>query len=168
MLLDAARWAYAHILAATWPNNGNATVRKRRLDRTLPDPKQGRELPCACVLVKQPEGGELAKVVGGGVLTDIGDYDCSRDRKSAQEFGLAALLLSVAIDESERGKGYGRRLVADLEASATTAGYGVLYLFTEIDTTPFYMQYGYERVDYDWLEDLQFIWMRKPLILVQQ
>jgi amino-acid N-acetyltransferase len=60
--------------------------------------------------------------------------------------GSVGLLRSVCVDESERGAGLGRRLVAEAEALAAAAGIGELYLLTET-AAAWFPRLGYEAAD---------------------
>ncbi|WP_049981516.1 arsenic resistance N-acetyltransferase ArsN2 [Halolamina rubra] len=60
----------------------------------------------------------------------------------------AALLRSAVVAEPHRGQGYGRAAVRALEARASDAGVGTLYLLTTT-AAGFFAGLGYERVERD-------------------
>lgn len=63
-----------------------------------------------------------------------------------ERYGTDGLLRSVVVDESHRGRGYGRALCAALEAEARQAGVTELYLLTTT-VRAFFAACGYATVD---------------------
>ena len=61
-------------------------------------------------------------------------------------FGESALLRSLVVDTGHRNEGLGRRLVADAEAVARSAGVRELYLLTDT-AAAWFPRLGYEPVD---------------------
>ena len=59
-----------------------------------------------------------------------------------QVFGTTALLRSLAVSESERGKGLGSALVRHVEQHLASSGVGTVYLLTTT-ASPFFELHGY-------------------------
>ena len=62
-----------------------------------------------------------------------------------ERYGEVALLRSVVVEESQRGTGLGKRLVAAMEAQAREAGVQQLYLLTTT-ADAYFTQLGYSSV----------------------
>ena len=145
--VGSARWGFARIISAHWPQNGTPQRRKQGLEKILPvrsftpivaparrvlnewllccqTPEES--LPMAFVLLQKGRSGPPV-VVGGGVLRELTSYSLSTaELATASEYGRACLALTVVVDKEQRGHGYGRRLVSNLEASARERGFSAM------------------------------------------
>lgn len=85
----------------------------------------------------EDEAPEFFLATEGGKLVGIG---------ALQRFGEVALLRSIAVLADERGKGWGRQIVAKLERAAIQAGVRKLVLLT-LTAADFFERLGYRRVE---------------------
>ena len=153
--VGAARWSFARIISAHWPQNGSPERRKQGLEKILPvrppvtrlcesnrlskhvargscavspwRQARGQPLPMAFALLAKQEG-RAPVVVGGGVLRELAAWAgvTSTELATAQGYGRACLALTVVVDGERRGQGHGRELVAQLEQAARERGFSCM------------------------------------------
>jgi len=85
----------------------------------------------------------------GGRIVAVGGIEVYED---------TAVLRSVAVDETLRGKGLGREVAAQLMENARAAAAADLYLFT-VDSWPFWQKLGFVEIPMpDWRAPAQRCW----------
>ena len=120
--------ACAQLLAAQWPAQGATSRRSAFLAHCRGRAQQRSPLPCHVVLT---DG------TGQEVLAH-----CRLQPACENADGFSAALTSVVVLPELRGKGVGRRLLAEAESVAKEAGFAYMYLWTH-DAQDFYAKCGY-------------------------
>lgn len=79
-------------------------------------------------------------------LLAVDDVNNVQGTIGLESYGDCGLLRSLAVIDSARGSGLGRRLLSALEQQAANAGHGELWLLT-IDADGFFSRHGYEKAE---------------------